>query len=156
MGEKGEHEQTEKHINPKLCAEIERTCAHLRTVLLKQGEYSCVRQFTFQVKMNKTPKATCGRIVLDCMRGRSGHTSPYSYQLEKRNMVKVPKSRGRKSLLKGRGRSPLFRNWLHKTTCEALQKARRIGRSAMLCQAPLPPSLPPPPLLSLSQLSSSA
>lgn len=23
-----EHEQTEKHINPKLCAEIERTCAH--------------------------------------------------------------------------------------------------------------------------------
>ena len=153
MGEKGEHEQTEKHINPKLCAEIERTCAHL---LLKQGEYSCVRQFTFQVKMNKTPKATCGRIVLDCMRGRSGHTSPYSYQLEKRNMVKVPKSRGRKSLLKGRGRSPLFRNWLHKTTCEALQKARRIGRSAMLCQAPLPPSLPPPPLLSLSQLSSSA
>ena len=33
-GKKGEHEQTEKHINPKLCAEIERTCAHL---LLQQG-----------------------------------------------------------------------------------------------------------------------
>ena len=46
--EKGEHEQTEKHINPKLCAEIERTCARLRTS--QTGgifEYSCVREIQF-------------------------------------------------------------------------------------------------------------
>ena len=35
IGGEGEHEQTEKHINPKLCAEIGRTCAHfLRSIIL--------------------------------------------------------------------------------------------------------------------------
>ena len=34
---RGEHEQTEKHINPKLCAEIERTCGHF-SLIVTQGK----------------------------------------------------------------------------------------------------------------------
>ena len=98
MGEKGEHEQTEKHINPKLCAEIERTCAHLllqggggSTIFFSEIIYfsSLVQVFGAIIQQNFKGYMWTSRFGLHERQVRT--SSPYF--ISKRNIAKVMKSR---------------------------------------------------------------